>query len=152
MSRRLTSVIGLVTIIGLATCGGSNDPDTQQSSSELSAIGPTDVIPGTQQTPGPVSASHDVTHSGQFHYSVPLWVVPGRVGMQPKLALSYTSGGPTTHLGRGFALSGESAISRCHRTFARDGAPGAIGFDDGDAFCLDGARLVLVTGKNGVGG
>jgi RHS repeat-associated protein len=69
--------------------------------------------------------------------------------MQPTLSIDYSSGAPTTYLGRGFSLNGESAISRCQQTFARDGAPRAVRFDGDDAFCLDGKRLVLVSGTNG---
>jgi RHS repeat-associated protein len=142
-SRRVVSLFALI-----VACD-TGDPDLSESAQALAGIGPTDVIPGTALTPGPISASHAVTHGGQFEYSVPLWVVPGRADMQPTLAISYTSNGSTTSVGRGFALSGESAISRCQQTFIRDGAPRAIRFDDEDAFCLDGNRLVLVAGTNG---
>ncbi|MDP3156044.1 MAG: FG-GAP-like repeat-containing protein [Archangium sp.] len=116
-------------------------------------VGPTDVIPGTTNlTPGAVASSHGVSHSGQFQYSIPLWVVPGRRGMQPSLSIDYASGAPATHLGLGFSLTGESAISRCQRSLRRDGAPGAVSFDDRDAFCIDGQRLVLTRGKNAEAG
>lgn len=53
-------------------------------------------------------------------------------------------------LGMGMSLTGLSAIHRCPRTVAQDGAKGGINFDANDRYCLDGARLItLVDGTDG---
>ena len=81
--------------------GSLSSARTQQGLS--GSVGPTDVVPGTTAiTSGRVNDSHSVGNSGQLQYSIPLWVVPGRLGMEPGLSIDYSSGGATTHLGRGF--------------------------------------------------
>jgi hypothetical protein len=53
-------------------------------------------------------------------------------------------------LGRGFSLSGLSAITRCARTVAQDGEIRSVRYDQRDALCLDGARLMPVGSSGGV--
>lgn len=83
-----------------------------------------------------------VTDDGLFAYSVPIEVPPGRQGMQPQLAIAYTSRPSESALGVGFSLSGLSAIARCERTFAQDDERRGIELLPTDRFCLDGQRLV----------
>ncbi len=72
--------------------------------------------------PGTLSASFAVTDSGNAALSIPLVVPPGRAGVEPSLAVSYSSNGGEGVLGSGFALaSGASAVTRCPRTRAVDG-------------------------------
>ena len=49
----------------------------------------------------------------------------------------------------GVSLQGLSAITRCPSTYAQDGILRRVQYDEGDAFCLDGARLVKVPGGDG---
>ncbi len=72
--------------------------------------------------------------------------------MEPRLALSYSSQVGNGLLGVGWSLSGLSAITRCPRTVAQDGVRGSIGFDLNDRYCLDGQRLILVSGSEGLAG
>ena len=72
--------------------------------------------------------------------------------MEPSLSLVYASNRGNGLLGLGWSLGGLSAIGRCPRTPAQDGARGAIGYDAGDRFCLDGRRLVAVSGDYGADG
>ncbi|MEO7589662.1 MAG: hypothetical protein ABI134_00500, partial [Byssovorax sp.] len=53
-------------------------------------------------------------------------------------------------LGMGFSVSGLSAITRCSRTMAQDNQIRSVRYDQHDALCLDGARLVPV-GSSGEG-
>ena len=73
-----------------------------------------------------------------------LWTPPARMGMGPSLALSYSSRAGRSIAGVGWDLTGfgVSRIARCYKTIAQDGAAGPVAFDDSDAFCLDGQRLV----------
>ena len=96
------------------------------------------------RTPG----SFNVTSNGAATYTVPLWVPPGPNGMQPSLALVYSSGASTGYLGVGWALSGLSDISRCDQTVAQDGAAVAVSLTSADRFCLDGKRLRLTSSEN----
>lgn len=52
----------------------------------------------------------------------------------------------------GWSLAGFSAITRCPKTIAQDGAPSDITVTNADAFCLDGQRLFPVSGANGASG
>jgi hypothetical protein len=93
-------------------------------------------------TPGTFS----VDEKGAATYEIPLKVPSGTAGMQPALFLRYSNHGGNGYLGGGWSLSGLSLITRCPKTLAQDGTQGAIRYDAGDRFCLDGQRLVLVPG------
>ncbi|EJL90059.1 virulence plasmid B protein, partial [Polaromonas sp. CF318] len=99
-------------------------------------------------TPGQFS----VNESGAATYRIPIQVPPGVAGMEPKLELSYNSQGGNGLLGMGWSLSGLSAIGRCPRTMAVDGVRGGVNLDMNDRYCLDGQRLILVSGTYGVAG
>lgn len=99
-------------------------------------------------TPGVLS----VDHSGVAHYSVAVAVPPGRNGMEPSLGFEYSSVGADGWLGRGWSVTGGSAITRCARSIVIDGFRGSVRYDQQDAFCLDGSRLVLFAGKEGEDG
>ena len=64
--------------------------------------------------------------SGAAQYSIPIWTPPGIRGVQPSLALVYNSQSPSGILGPGWSLAGLSAITRCNRTYAQDGAAAPI--------------------------
>ncbi|NBW51746.1 MAG: hypothetical protein EBR49_16985, partial [Betaproteobacteria bacterium] len=94
-----------------------------------------------------------VSPSGAANYRIPIQVPPGVAGMAPKLELVYSSQGGNGILGLGWGISGLSTISRCARTKAQDGVVGgSVNFDANDRFCLDGQRLVLVSGTYGAAG
>jgi hypothetical protein len=113
-------------------------------------LGGTIIATGTDvgRTDGQLS----VTADGSSVYSAPLWVPPGRNGMAPELAVVVSSGGGSGLLGVGGHLSGLSQITRCPKTAAIDGAPSAPGLVPDDALCLDGQRLVVVGGSEGLAG
>jgi hypothetical protein len=105
------------------------------------AVGPVMSIPGQS----------DVDGFGTYHYTVPIMVPPGTAGMAPHLSLSYSSNGGDGYEGLGWSLTGISAITRCARTIAQDTVHGGVNYDANDRFCLDGQRLMLVTGTWGSG-
>ena len=77
----------------------------------------------------------------------------GTDGMVPKLSLVYDSQGGSTYFGQGWSLMGLSHITRTNKDHYRDGwakSPELETF--GDAFTLDGARLILVSGRYGKDG
>ncbi|MEO0616403.1 MAG: RHS repeat-associated core domain-containing protein [Pseudomonadota bacterium] len=92
---------------------------------------------------GAVLGEASVDPSGAANYKIPLLVPKGTAGMQPDLALLYSSRAPNGQVGFGWSLTGLSAISRCPRTIAQDGVRGGVNFDANDRFCLDGQRLKL---------
>src|SRR5207245_2344255 len=95
-------------------------------------------------TPG----SFQVNESGAATYTIPIQVPPGVAGMQPKLALSYSSQAGNGLLGVGWIVSGLSSIDRCRRTIIQDGVGIGVTYDANDRYCLDGQRLVLVAGTS----
>lgn len=93
-----------------------------------------------------------VSPSGAATYRIPIQVPPGVAGMQPKLEVVYSSQSGNGFLGLGWGLSGLSTVTRCPRTQAQDGVRGGVNFDANDRFCLDGQRLILVSGTYGAAG
>ncbi|WP_232790802.1 SpvB/TcaC N-terminal domain-containing protein [Shewanella sp. Pdp11] len=87
---------------------------------------------------------------GQASYHIPIYLPPGRNGVQPNVSLSYNSQGGNGLLGMGWSLNVGSEISRCGATFLQDGISRAVTFNaQTDKLCLDGQRLVAVVGAYG---
>lgn len=103
---------------------------------------------------GAIPMSSPVDAKGNAHVTIPIDVAPGPRGMQPRLALEYASNdrGGNGSLGVGFALAGLGSVRRCGKTLDVDGVWKGVEFDDDDALCLNGNRLVLATGSYGQDG
>jgi hypothetical protein len=137
MFRRLSIAAALALAVLISNCG----PDPVDSALTIASL--TDTVPIVETASiGTVPGSADVTQDGLFQYTIPIEVPPGRAGMEPHLAIRYSSGAPEAVLGIGFTLDGLSSISRCPRTFAQDGERRDVELDATDRFCLDGIRLV----------
>lgn len=133
------SSLALCTVLALACAGDSTSIDSAQSALTLL----TEVAP--TRDAGTIGGALTVGNDGHAHYAVPLRVVPGRNQMQPSLALHYQSVDDVGELGRGWHLEGAPSITRCGRTVATDGARRSVLFDDGDAYCLQGQRLIEIS-------
>ena len=90
--------------------------------------------------------------TGAATYSVPIAVPPGTAGMAPSLSLDYSSQSGNGLLGMGWTLSGLPSIVRCPQTMAQDGTVGGINYNSNDRFCLEGQRLVAISGTYGADG
>ena len=90
--------------------------------------------------------------SGAATYSIPIAVPPGTAGMVPALTLQYSSQGGNGMVGMGWSLGGLPAITRCPRNIVQDGVVGAVNYDANDKFCMDGQRLVAISGAYGANG
>src|ERR1041385_8889394 len=130
MNRRL------IAALALTACTG--DPDTDSHETAVTAT-----------AAGWINSSFQVGDNGTAHASIPLEAPLGRAGIEPQLALAYSSGAGNGLVGVGWSLQGLSSIARCPRSYARDGEVRAVDFTSGDRFCLDGALLVAVNGANG---
>jgi RHS repeat-associated protein len=93
-----------------------------------------------------------VSPTGAFNYKVPIAIPPGTAGMEPDLSLDYSSQSGDGTVGWGWMLSGLPSIGRCPRTIAQDGVHGSVNFDANDRFCLNGQRLVAISGTYGADG
>ena len=106
-----------------------------------------EAVTSNSELVGSTKGTFSVTPSGSASYSIPIQLPPNVGGVQPTLALSYDSSGGNGLLGQGWALSGLSAIARCPTTLERDGFIDGVDFDSNDQFCLDGQRLVHISGS-----
>ena len=88
-----------------------------------------------------------VSDGGEAQYSIPLALPPGTNGMTPALSLDYRHRSQGGLLGVGWSIGGLSQITRCPRTVAQDGIAARPQYSVADRFCLDGQRLVLVSGS-----
>lgn len=98
-------------------------------------------------TPGVPGVSN-----GSSVYNIPISVPVGTNGMEPGLSVVYSSMGGNGILGQGWSLSGLSVITRVAKNHYMDGKVSGVNLDIEDAFSLDGQRLILVDGINGVQG
>src|SRR5882672_11705027 len=105
-----------------------------------------------QSVAGSTPGSFRVTESGAAEYRIPIQVPPGIAGMEPALALVYNGQAGNGLLGVGWNLEGLSSITRCPRTVAQDGVKGGANYDANDRFCLDGQRLMAISGTYGADG
>src|SRR5262245_44012613 len=96
--------------------------------------------------------SFQVSPTGAAAYTVPIAVPPGTAGMAPSLSISYNSQARNGLIGVGWHLEGLPSIGRCARTIAQDGVRGSVNYDANDRFCLDGQRLVAISGAYGADG
>ncbi len=94
------------------------------------------------RTPGFASVSDD----GEAVYSIPLDLPPGTNGLTPTLALDYRHRARGGLLGAGWSVGGLSQITRCAKTLAQDGVAAPASGSPDTRFCLDGQRLVVVSG------
>ena len=158
---------------GVAACNanGCSAFTTTTTATSVTVSGGTSGIPAippipqlaTSPTADPVSDAVGAT-TGQFavdsggnaSYRIPIYTPRGAGGLTPGLAISYNSGGGEGALGVGWQLEGESAISICRKTQEHGDGLGvselAYTQPTKAAYCLDGQRLILMSGDNGTTG
>src|SRR5262249_42127172 len=93
-----------------------------------------------------IPGKFQVNPAGAATYTIPIAVPPGIAGMTPSLTLEYNSQAPNGILGMGWSLGGLPAIPRCAAPSAQDGARGAVTYTGRDRICLDGQRLIAISG------
>ena len=98
------------------------------------------------------ASSFSVSATGIPGYSIPVEVPPGPAGMQPSISVNYSDNGSNGVLGLKWGLSFGSSIDRCPAIRAVEGFAGTITMGSGDRFCLDGQRLILISGTYGTDG
>ncbi len=99
--------------------------------------------------PGATQTSYGVSNSGAFQFQVPIVTPEGRNDVQPNIALSFSSNAGAGSLGIGWVVSGLSAITRCGKNLRTDGVQGGVQHSTNDRYCLNGQRLILVSGTQG---
>ena len=101
---------------------------------------------------GATAGEFGVTPSGHASYSIPITVPPGSAGVQPKLTLQWSSAGGNAGGGIGWSVGGLSFITRCAKDIYFDGEITAVDFSADDRFCLNGQKIVAVSGTYGADG
>jgi hypothetical protein len=99
---------------------------------------------------GTTAGQASATATGGASYTIPIEVLDGTNGMQPKITLSYNSQLGEGIAGFGWSLSAYSYISRSGKRFYYDGKNTEVNYtNDNDAFLLDGQHLFPISGANG---
>lgn len=102
---------------------------------------------------GTPKGSFAVSPTGGSVYSVDIEVPTGIRGMQPSIAITYNSQSGPGIAGYGCNVSGISVITRVPKDAYHDSTMvKGIAFDNTDAFCLDGKRLLFKSGTEGTEG
>jgi RHS repeat-associated protein len=105
----------------------------------------TPIIPGNVAI-GALEGQAGVS-GGSATYSIPIALPPGRAGMQPSVALNYSSRSGNGIAGIGWGVSAGSAIQRCGKMSALDTFSKSVTYSGTeDRLCLDGQRLILTSG------
>jgi hypothetical protein len=118
----------------------------------LAAVGLTIAAPSARGEPlMQLSGSFTVTPTGAAAYTIPIDVPPGTAGMSPSISLNYTSQGGNGIVGVGWTLGGLPSITRCPTTMATEGIAGAVTYTSTDRFCLEGQKLIGISGNYGAG-
>lgn len=107
---------------------------------------------GKVETFGYISGEFSVDESGASAYNIPLQIPPGTAGMAPELNLSYNSLGGDGLLGKGWSLSGLTGVTRCGKNINTDGVSRQVNLTTDDRFCVDGQRLINISGAYGAAG
>ena len=157
--RRFSLPLLAATVMASCVAGGdgesgSDEEDLGEAEDAILAAGATaDAALAEPLDPtsphGALPGAFQVDSSGAATYSIPIEVPPGLGGVEPKLSLTYSSRAGNGIAGMGFNLAGLPLITRCARTVAQDGVRGGVNGDSNDRFCLDGQRLVAISGAYG---
>ncbi|MFI5297524.1 MAG: SpvB/TcaC N-terminal domain-containing protein [Polyangiales bacterium] len=126
-----------------STVGVANlDPATLLNPAQAAVATQTPMAGGTRAI-GTMLGSLRVGNDATPTYEIPLWVSPGRAGIQPDLALTYANGGNGI-VGAGWVLRGLSSIALCTSTYSTGSWQYPNGQDPDGALCLDGAPLARI--------
>lgn len=127
---------------------GALGPPAMPTPPVLAAVPPVDP---ESAAVGFTGGAFRVDEAGNATYRIPIEVAPGRAGLAPQLALTYSSGNGDGVAGWGAAVEGSSLITRCAFTAeAGDGMTKPIGYDASTySFCMNGQRLIRVSGSEG---
>lgn len=90
-----------------------------------------------------------VNEAGAATYTVPLSLPAGTAGVAPEITLFYSSQAGVGDMGLGWSMQAGGAITRCRQTLQQDGVALPIQFTESDRFCLNGQRLLVISGVYG---
>ena len=135
----LVDLNGQKTLIAVGPVGFTyvEEPSVQSLSPETMNV---------STVPGATKIDSSVSSRGVLHLSLPLTLPTGSGGLTPNLSLSYRSSGSNGVVGLGWSIDGMSSIHRCAKNKFWDGVDRIVSFSENDSLCIDGERMVLVSG------
>lgn len=95
-----------------------------------------------------IGSTFDISPTGAAQYSVPIEMPKGVGGLEPSLSITYNSQLQNGIAGWGFNLSGLSAITRTPKNHHYDNTYKGLTYTTGDAYMLDGKRLIQTSGND----
>lgn len=101
------------------------------------------------QPVGSVGGAFLVGGDGSANYNIPLKIPKGTAGVEPAIAIGYTSSGGNGSLGVGFDITGFERITRGPTSRLKDGFLDPVDFDGNDRFFFNGELLIALTNANG---
>lgn len=136
-------------VVSKAACTTVASPTPFEA--EASTLVHADEIEATDSV-GVSGGAFKVNEAGAATYTLDIQTVAGTAGVTPHLSLGYSSQGGNGLLGKGWSLNGLSSISRCRQTLLQDRRALPISWGESDRFCLNGQRLLVVSGTYGAPG
>ncbi len=101
---------------------------------------------------GVVDGRAEVSLTGAATYNLQLDVPKGSNDLKPQININYNSQSGEGNMGYGWNLNAISSITRGVRDPLHDGEIAPLAGSEGDAFYLDGQRLILTNGVYGMDG
>jgi hypothetical protein len=98
---------------------------------------------------GTIPVTFSTTSAGYASLVLPFRSVPGRGGVEPSISLIYSSSAGDGVVGRGFSITGASAIKPCPSNLT-DGEIRDVRYDQFDKMCLDRNPLVVIAKDAGI--
>jgi len=111
-------------------------------SSNLHTHIPNQVSIDKNKTVGEIPIIEGTSPTGARTYTIPIGLVSGREGAQPQINVTYVSQAGNGILGKGWSLTGLSAITRGNYSIYFDGKTTSATNSTNDPFYLDGMRLI----------
>lgn len=145
--RKICLPFLLLAIIGFRTFGQNIDYSTPLFTNQTFTKTVNPKLPV-----GSVAATGNVSLSGAATYSIPIHVPPGSNEMAASISIDYQSSSGYGPLGRGWNISGLSAISRSGQTMYHHGQVTPVDLSDKDRFVWDGQMLISTNGIYGANG
>lgn len=133
-------------VVTLSPSGGGGSGGTLPTP-DTPAAPPVDS--GSTTPVGSLEANFRVNEFGAATYEIPISIADGIAGVKPELSVIYSSQGGNGLLGLGASLIGISTITRCRQTLVHDGQAKPVQWNSEDRFCLNGQRLMLISGTYG---
>lgn len=131
--------------------GDAADPD-RDGDGVANGVDPYPLDRNDGQAVGATPGQVNVSSLGKASYRIPIRMVPSVANVAPSLSIAYDGQSGNNLMGMGFYVEGLSQITRCPTTISQDGYRNGVNYDSSDRFCLDGNRLVAVSGAYGADG